>query len=233
MKTGGWRNSRLAVYCGQTLGKNTSSDSAGVIGDSRLSHRPLATDVEPIYTTFTVNVLADGQRPAKLTTSLLIPLFRYVSAQRFDHLLRELTVAGIPKEEVILSSLLSGSKCSNDRVVKNLNGLNYDGCDRDLCRGLGESLECQQLACNTAAVMFGEDEVGRMVLEQIKNSQVTMEEGNNVKHLFFFWSAGPSTGASTELAAQLSQEEYLISGCCCLNLALLKHQPFLMYRFKL
>lgn len=60
MKTGGCRNERLAVYWGQTLGKNTYSDSAGVIGDSGLSHRPLATDVELIYATFTVNFRADG-----------------------------------------------------------------------------------------------------------------------------------------------------------------------------
>lgn len=40
-----------------------------------------------------------------------------------------------------------------------------------------------------------------------------MEEAANVKHLFFFWSAGPSTGASTELAARWSLEECLNSGC--------------------
>lgn len=72
--TGGWRSERLAVYRGQTLGENTYSDSAGVISDSGLSHRPLATDVEPIYSTFTVNAGAHGQRPAKLTASLLIPV---------------------------------------------------------------------------------------------------------------------------------------------------------------
>lgn len=58
--TGGWRHERLAVYRGQTLGENTYSDSAGVISDSGLGHRPLATDVEPIYSTFTVNAGADN-----------------------------------------------------------------------------------------------------------------------------------------------------------------------------
>lgn len=47
---------RLAVYRGQ----NTYSDSAGVTGDSGLSHRPVAPDVEPIDSTFTVNAGAGG-----------------------------------------------------------------------------------------------------------------------------------------------------------------------------
>lgn len=92
-----------------------------------------------------------------------------MSAQRFDHLLRELTVAGIPKEEVMLSSPLSGHKCSNDIVVKDMNGLNYDGV-MEIYTEVWESLECLQLALNAAAVMFGEHELEGMLLEQILSS---------------------------------------------------------------
>lgn len=65
-----------------------------------------------------------------------------------------------------------------------MNGLNYDGV-MEIFTEVWESLECLQLVLNAAAVMFGEHEVGRMALEQIRNSQVTMEEAVNVKHLVF------------------------------------------------
>lgn len=63
----------------------------------------------------------------------------------------------------MLSSPLSGRKCSND-IIKDVNGLNHDGVV-EIYTEVWESLECLQLVLNAAAVMFGEREVGRMALE--------------------------------------------------------------------
>lgn len=116
MKTGGWRNKRLAVYWGQTLGKNTYSDSGGVIGDSGLSHRPLATDVEPIYATFTVNIRADGWRAAKLTAIIITPIIPQCVGTTLWPLVAWADLLESQKKEVMLSSPLSGHECSNDMI---------------------------------------------------------------------------------------------------------------------